>query len=184
MSFNIQAAEQHRAVLGLGSHFSEQELKKAYRDLIKLWHPDKFPGQTRAWDDAQEKMKAINNAAEFLSEVLESNGGSYRAPGETGRANAGETCSSADLQPKHTYQGKTYNSGFPDPTVTEIFLRSSHIISTGYSRATRTLYIKVTWAVYRYLNVPETVFESFLKAPSHGKFRHWEILHRFREELC
>lgn len=186
MSFSVHAAEQHRTILALGASFGKPELKTAYHGLIRQWHPDlKFCAQPEVQAEATEKTKAINIAYEFLSEVLDLCGGNYRALDQSGLAGSGGSWSWADLQPKRTYEGRTYSAGFPDPAITEIFLKSSHIVSTAYSRATQTLYIKFSGnSVYRYFDVPESVFEAFLSAPSHGKFGHQYIYPKFRQELC
>jgi len=186
MSFNVYAAEEHRAILALGSSFGKPELKIAYHGLIWQWHPDlKFGAQSKTQAEATERTKAINVAYEFLSEVLELCGGRYRAPVQSRSAGSGDSWSWADLQPKRTYEGKTYSAGFPDPAITEIFLKSSHIVSTAYSRTSQALYIKFSGnSVYRYFDVPEAVFEAFLNAPSHGKFAHQHIYPKFRQERC
>lgn len=178
------AAEQHRATLALGTDFGEVELKTAYRTLIRQWHPDRFGARPEAVSEATEKAKAINIAYEFLSELLEQNGGRYteRAAIPTNRRWEGRR---AGGQPTRSYQGKTYTVGFPDPTVTEVFLKSSHIISTAYNRRERTLYIKFIGAkTYRYFDVPADVFDEFVDADSHGKFASEFIYPRFRYERC
>lgn len=181
MTYNIGVAEQHRATLQLSAQFSEPELKTSYRKLIRQWHPDRHVSQTQAHAEATEKAKLINVAYEFLSEYLESNGGTYRAPAPTTQ----RAWSWSDLQPKRTYEGKAYTAGFPDPSVTEIFLRSSHIVSAGYNSTSQTLYIKFSGnTVYRYFGVPAQVFDAFLEAPSHGKFGHQNIYPRYRQERC
>ena len=186
MSFNVYAAEQHRAILALGTSFGEPELKKAYRGLLRQWHPDhKYSEPPEAQAEASEKTKELNLAYEFLSETLECCGGIYQAPSQSGPPGSGDSWSWAVLQPKRTYEGKTYSAGFPDPVITEIFLKSSHIVSTAYSRTTQTLYIKFSGnSVYRYFDVPESVFEAFLNAPSHGKFGSQHIYPKFRQERC
>lgn len=184
MSYNVSAAEQHRSTLELGVSFGEMELKVSYRKLIRQWHPDRFTSQSKTYAEATEKAKAINVAYEFLSELLERNGGTYRSPAANGQW-ASAAWSWADLQPKHTYEGKAFTVGFPDPSVTEIFLKSSHIVSAGYNRSTQTLYIKFSGnSVYRYFDVPQQVFDAFLDAPSHGKFGHQHIYPRYRYERC
>ena len=45
---------------------SMEELKTAYRDLVKVWHPDRFAGNPRLQRKAQEKLKEINLAYERL----------------------------------------------------------------------------------------------------------------------
>jgi hypothetical protein len=49
-------------VLGLGPGASEQEIKAAYRDLAKVWHPDRFSHDPRLQQKAQEQLKEINEA--------------------------------------------------------------------------------------------------------------------------
>ena len=53
-------------VLGVRPGVSSQELKTAYRDLTKVWHPDRFAHDPRLQEKAQEKLKEINDAYEQL----------------------------------------------------------------------------------------------------------------------
>lgn len=54
-------------VLGVCEGASAQELKTAYRDLAKVWHPDRFAHDPRLQQKAQEKLKEINEAYEQLT---------------------------------------------------------------------------------------------------------------------
>lgn len=54
-------------VLGVAEGASAQELKVAYRDLAKVWHPDRFTHDPRLQQKAQEKLKEINEAYEQLT---------------------------------------------------------------------------------------------------------------------
>jgi curved DNA-binding protein CbpA len=54
-------------VLGVAEGASPQELKVAYRDLAKVWHPDRFAHDPRLQQKAQEKLKEINEAYEQLT---------------------------------------------------------------------------------------------------------------------
>jgi len=49
-------------ILGLRHGASEDEVKQAYRDLVKVWHPDRFSHDPRLQVKAQEKLKDINEA--------------------------------------------------------------------------------------------------------------------------
>ena len=51
-------------VLGLEPGVSLEELKQAHRDLVKVWHPDRFADDPRLQRKAQEKLKEINEAYE------------------------------------------------------------------------------------------------------------------------
>ena len=52
-------------VLGVPHGASEDEIKKAYRDLARKYHPDNYADNPLA-DLAQEKMKEINEAYDIL----------------------------------------------------------------------------------------------------------------------
>jgi curved DNA-binding protein CbpA len=49
-------------VLGLGSGATPLEIKEAYRDLVKVWHPDRFGSDARLRRKAEDKLKQIINA--------------------------------------------------------------------------------------------------------------------------
>ena len=61
-------------VLGVKPDCTDEELKKAYRELAKKYHPDNYHDSALA-DLAQEKMKEINEAYE-LAQSLRKGGGS------------------------------------------------------------------------------------------------------------
>jgi DnaJ-class molecular chaperone len=50
-------------ILGVSARATEVEVQSAYRELMKLYHPDKVgrPG-TREWNDAQKIAEALNSA--------------------------------------------------------------------------------------------------------------------------
>jgi WD40 repeat protein len=45
---------------------SPEEIKQAYRKLVKEWHPDRFPDEPQRQQEAEEKIKEINEAYEYL----------------------------------------------------------------------------------------------------------------------
>jgi DnaJ domain len=53
-------------LFGLAPGSAVEELKKAYRDLVKVWHPDRFGGNPPLQRKAQEKLKQVNLAYERL----------------------------------------------------------------------------------------------------------------------
>jgi DnaJ domain len=72
-------------VLELKSDASENEIKEAYRVLVKVWHPDRFQADTKLRTAAEEKLKALNTAYVFLTEKRSTT--NYRPPaGQTYRA--------------------------------------------------------------------------------------------------
>lgn len=55
-------------VLGVSKDADEREIKKAYRKIIKINHPDKIQAQGVSKDQAEKKMAQINEAYEVLSD--------------------------------------------------------------------------------------------------------------------
>ena len=49
-------------ILHLKPGASFAEIQQAYRDLVRVWHPDRFSGDPRLQKIADEKLKEINNA--------------------------------------------------------------------------------------------------------------------------
>ncbi len=57
---------EHLRTLGLEAGASREAVKKAYRDLSKVWHPDRFTGDPALQLKAEEQLKAINDAYRHL----------------------------------------------------------------------------------------------------------------------
>jgi DnaJ-class molecular chaperone len=53
-------------ILGLKPSASQEEVNQAYRDLVNVWHPDRFVGNPRLQKKAEEKVKEINAAYEYI----------------------------------------------------------------------------------------------------------------------
>ena len=54
-------------ILGISYDAPPKEVKEAYRDLVKVWHPDRFRNENRRLQErANEKLKEINDAFEKL----------------------------------------------------------------------------------------------------------------------
>jgi molecular chaperone DnaJ len=54
------------SVLGVSQNASDEEIKKAYRELVHKYHPDNYHNNPLA-DLAQEKMKEINEAYDSIT---------------------------------------------------------------------------------------------------------------------
>ena len=64
------------SVLGVSNTASDEEIKKAYRELARKYHPDNYHDNPLA-DLAQEKMKEINEAYDTITKARSGGGGGY-----------------------------------------------------------------------------------------------------------
>jgi preprotein translocase subunit Sec63 len=60
-------------ILELETTGSLQEAKRAYKDLVRVWHPDRFQKNPRLKQKADKKLREINLAYNFLRSHIESN---------------------------------------------------------------------------------------------------------------
>jgi LysM repeat protein len=58
--------EEALKILKLSYKASQSEIKASYRDLAMVWHPDRFKSGSRLQAKAEEELKQINSAYEFL----------------------------------------------------------------------------------------------------------------------
>jgi Flp pilus assembly protein TadD len=68
--------DKYYQILGLNPGASEEEIKQAYKDLVKVWHPDRF-SDPRLKEKANEKLKEINFAYEKLKSYIAGNSRQY-----------------------------------------------------------------------------------------------------------
>jgi curved DNA-binding protein CbpA len=53
--------------LGIPRDASPERIKHAHRSLVKVWHPDKFPGGSEREAEANRRIREINAAYTVLS---------------------------------------------------------------------------------------------------------------------
>lgn len=59
-------------ILELTPGASVEELNQAYKDLVNIWHPDRFSHNPRLKQRAEEKLKEVNQAYETVKSFLSS----------------------------------------------------------------------------------------------------------------
>ncbi len=96
------------SVLGVNRNASDQEIKKAYRELARKYHPDNYVDNPLA-DLAEEKMKEVNEAYEAIQKER-SGGGGY---------NNQSSSSSGGYQYGYQQQRQSYGGG-ANPTYTRV----------------------------------------------------------------
>ena len=65
--------KQSLKILELDNIGSHSEAKRAYKDLVRVWHPDQFQNNPRLKQKADQKLREINLAYKFLRNYLDVN---------------------------------------------------------------------------------------------------------------
>ena len=93
------------SVLGVSRSASDDEIKKAYRELAKKYHPDNYVNNPLA-DLAQDKMKEINEAYDAI--VKERSGGGSNSAGG-GYASSGSSYGRGTSTPNNRVRSMIMN---------------------------------------------------------------------------
>jgi len=64
--------EQSFEILELDRSASTDEIKQSYKDIVTVWHPDRFSSNPRLKQKAEEKLKEVNVAYDTLKSYLSS----------------------------------------------------------------------------------------------------------------
>lgn len=68
-------------VLGIDPTASDEEVKNAYRNLARKYHPDNFASDATAKELAEERMKEINEAYDAINNQRKSNRSNFGGTG-------------------------------------------------------------------------------------------------------
>ena len=94
-------------VLGVSPNADDEEIKKAYRALVRKYHPDKYQDSDLK-DVASEKMKEVNAAYEAIQQ-MRANGGSHNGNG--GQGGSEQQYSSYSTNPRYAEVRRLINAG-------------------------------------------------------------------------
>lgn len=88
--------DRYYEILGVPPGATAEEIKRAYRDLARIWHPDRFVASAAQLPSAREQMLAINEAYAGLK--LQWRGSSGVGPHHAERPSAG---TGGPYEPEH-----------------------------------------------------------------------------------
>jgi len=123
------------SVLGVSRNASREEIKNAYRELVKKYHPDKYKDNPLA-DLAEEKMREINEAYEMLMKSFEGNNGAYYERSESSYSHSYQNSSYARVR-QFINQGNLNEaerilSGMPNRDAEWFFLMGTVFMRRGW----------------------------------------------------
>ena len=70
LSRGVMKQDQYWRTLGLEPDASFDEVQTAYKELMQIWHPDKFPHSEKLRERAEEQAKKINEAFYELESTI------------------------------------------------------------------------------------------------------------------
>lgn len=104
---NIDNNSSYYEILGIKASASKEEIKKAYKDLLNVWNPERFSNEPSLQQKAREKIKEIDDAYEKL--ILYSAKNSSQAFHSQGRSYS--NYNNSEFQDTRTTSDKTANAG-------------------------------------------------------------------------
>ena len=94
-------------ILEIAPEATQEEVKRSYRELVKVWHPDRFSSDPKLQKKAQEKLKQINLAYEWICKGEAGGPRRRTAPAGTSKSQSGGQSRSSGSS------GSTKNQGEP-----------------------------------------------------------------------
>lgn len=108
-------------MLGVSQNATEDEVKAAYRKLVKKYHPDQYKG-TDYEATANEKLKQINEAYDMIKNGRTSNNSYYNNQSQQG-AQYGNY--------RYTYNAGQQGYGYQNVTIEQLLQQVRALLSTG-----------------------------------------------------
>lgn len=154
------------------------ELKKIFKKKMLYWHPDIAVNNDISAAEVTSKSQNIIMAYEILSESLDSlEESTYKYNYKT--YHSYRTPSSRNYKQYYDYSIDNIDEKF----INRITLKSSNVKWIDYIKDLEILVVrfKNSSVYYLYFDVPVSVYQSFQRTDSPGRFVH-QYLHRYKYE--
>ena len=129
-------------VLGINPNASDEEVKRAYRELAKKYHPDNYTDNPLA-DLAQEKMKEINEAYDTITRSRKGGSGGAGSYSSAGSAYQGAGAYQSASNPAYAQIRQALASG--NLQYAEQLLDSSPTRDAEWNFLMGSLYYRKGW---------------------------------------
>lgn len=173
------------AVLGVPESATDEEVKRAYRELARKYHPDNYQNNPLA-DLAEEKMKEINAAYEEINKRRTGGQGAYqtsRAASSAGGAYYGGTPDLMRIRQAiragSLTEAEAMLNRYPDHNAEWHFLRGSIRFQRGWMDDARQDYQRAVE-----LDPTNTEYRQALHYMEHGPARTYSPFGSFGTDLC
>lgn len=107
---SMSSMNRYYEILGLQPGSSPADVKQAYRTLAKTWHPDRFTHDPVLKRQAEEKLKAINEAYHQLKDFQPPQVSSHGSPAPASHSSARTTVSSKPTNAEFWYNRGAENA--------------------------------------------------------------------------
>ncbi len=120
--------ESHFQLLDLDQTASLADMKQAYKDLVMVWHPDRFTHNARLRQKAEDKLKQFNDAYESLKQWYGSPKSAQQAHGQ-GSSQASRTSTSPRShrpKPEPSHHASAHHSPPPHVNTNGLYITFAH----------------------------------------------------------
>jgi molecular chaperone DnaJ len=118
-------------ILGIPRNASQEDIRKAYRELVKKYHPDKYQGNPLA-DLAEEKLQEVNWAYDTLTKnsgaaAYSSQSGAYASYGSASGSSGSYTYGNSSQNGAYGNYSGSYDGSSPIYNQIRAYINSNNL---------------------------------------------------------
>ena len=156
-------------ILGVNRNYDQNQIRNAYYQLVKKWHPDKYSNQPEKQVEALEKSKSINLAYELLENYI---------PPQLEKEQSTIVIKQTHFNDDKQRSNKRYVE------VKRRNARFANVVSAGYDLKSSVLQVQLkNGSIMQFYNVPPEVFNDLMFSFNRNKFYTVNIYNRFKKEI-